>query len=85
VSTKAGRQSTLGYTHGSSLSVDGAQATNLMVTHDTDKVFIQVRPPCGRNTYVLCLIVLDCVEIIMRDLSSREPLPLLIYREGTEL
>jgi len=40
VSTKAGRQSTLGYTHGSSLSVDGAQATNLMVTQDTDKLFI---------------------------------------------
>ena len=29
VSTKASRQSTLGYTHGSSLSADGAQATNL--------------------------------------------------------
>jgi len=40
---KASRQSTLGYTHGSSLSVDGAQAMNLMVTQDTDKVFIQVR------------------------------------------
>jgi len=31
---KASWQSTLGYTHGSSLSVDGAQATNLMVTQD---------------------------------------------------
>ena len=58
LSTKASRQSTLGYAHGSSLSVDGAQATNLMVTQDTDKVFIQVRPPYGRNTYVLRLIVL---------------------------
>jgi len=58
LSTKATRQSTLGYTHGSSLSVDDAQATNLMVTQDTDKVFIQVRPPCGRNTYDLRLIVL---------------------------
>jgi len=28
LSTKASRQSTLGYTHGSSLSVDGAQTTN---------------------------------------------------------
>jgi hypothetical protein len=36
----------------------GAQATNSMVTQDTDKDFIQVRPPCGRNTYVLHLIVL---------------------------
>ena len=60
LSTKASWQSTLGYTHGSSLSVDGAQATNSMVTQDTDKVFIQVRPPCGRNTYVLRLIVLCC-------------------------
>jgi len=58
LSTKASRQSTLGYSHGSSLSVDSAQATNLMVTQDTDKVFIQVRSPCGRNTYVLRLIVL---------------------------
>jgi len=58
VSTKASRQSTLGYTHGSSLSADSAQAMNLMVTQDTDKVFIQVRPPCGRNTYVMRLIVL---------------------------
>ena len=39
LSMKASRQSTLGYTHDSSLSVDGAQATNLMVMQDTDKVF----------------------------------------------
>jgi len=65
LSTKASRQSTSGYTHGSSLSVDGAQATNLMVTQDTDKLFIQVRPLCERNTYVLRLVVLICVEIIM--------------------
>jgi len=63
VSTKASRQSTLGYTHGSTLSVDGAQATNLMVTQDTDKLFIQVRPPCGCNTYVLRLVVL----IVLRE------------------
>ena len=58
-----------------------------MVTQDTDKVFIQVQPPCGRNTYVLRLIVLDCVELRfdVYDLSSRGPLPHLIYREGTEL
>ena len=74
MSTKASRQSTLGYTHGSSLSVDGAQAINSMVTQDTDKVFIQVRPSCGRNTYVLRLIVLDCVA--MNCLGG--PLPLLI-------
>jgi len=74
LSTKPSRQSTLGYTYDSSLSVDGAQATNSMVTQDTDKVFIQVRPPCGRNTYVLRLIVLNCVEI--RCLGG--PLPILI-------
>ena len=39
-----------------------AQATNLMVTQDTNKSFIQVLPPCGHNTYVLRLIVLLCVE-----------------------
>jgi len=36
----------------------GAQATNPMVTQDWDKAFIQVRPPCERNTYILRLIVL---------------------------
>jgi len=76
MSTKASRQSTLGYTHGSSLSVDGTQATNSMVTQDTDKFFIQVRPPCGRNTYVLRLAVLICVERIMCPKGG--PLPLLI-------
>ena len=64
LSTKAVRQSTLGYTHGSSLSVDGAQTTNSMMTQDTDKLFIQVRPPSWRNTYVLRLVVLICVERI---------------------
>jgi len=65
VSMKAGRQSTLGYTHSSSLSVDGAQAANSMVTQDTNKLFIQVQPPSWRNTYVMRLIVLICVERIM--------------------
>jgi len=64
-SSKAGRQSTLGYTHGSSLSVDGAQTTNSMVMQDTDKLFIQVRPSSWRNTYVLRLVVLICVERII--------------------
>ena len=76
LSTKAGRQSTLGYTYGSSLSVDGAQATNSMVTQDTDKLFIQVRPPRERNTYVLRLVVLICVERIICPKGA--PLPLLI-------
>ena len=79
LSTKASRQSTLGYTHGSSLSVDGAQATNSMVTQDTDKLFIQVRPPCGRNTYVLRLVVLICVEIIV---LRGVPCPSLYSPEG---
>ena len=41
----------------------GAQATNLMVTQDTNKVFIELRPPCGHNTYVLRLIVLLWIEL----------------------
>ena len=73
---KASRQSTLGYAHGCSLLVDGAQATNSMVTQDMDKLFIQVRPPCGRNTYVLRLVVLICVERIIYPMGG--PLPLLI-------
>jgi len=56
-----------------------------MVTQDSDKLFIQVRPPSWRNTYVLRLVVLICVERIVCDVSSRGPLPLLIYPEGTEL
>jgi len=53
----------------------GAQATNLMVTQDTNKVFIQVWPPCGRNTYVLRLIVLiwdelNCVVLSKGSLAS---------------
>ena len=51
---------------------------NSMVMQDMDKDFIQVQPPCGRNTYVLRLIVLiwdvsNCVE-----LSKGGPLPLFI-------
>ena len=83
MSTKASRQSTLGYTHGSSLSVDGAQATNSMVTQDTDKVFIQVRPPCGRNTYVLRLIVLDCVEVM--SLRGSLASPYIVQRAGLQI
>ena len=80
LSTKASRQSTLGYTHGSSLSVDDAQATNSMVTQDTDKLFIQVQPPCGRNTYVLRFVVLICVERIMWPRGV--PCPSLYSPEG---
>jgi len=79
LSTKASRQSTLGYTHGSSLSVDGAQITNSMVTQDTDKLFIQVRPPSWRNTYVLRLVVLICVERIC---PRGVPCPSLYSLEG---
>jgi len=74
----------MGYTHSSSLSVDGAQATNLMVTQDTDKVFIQVRPPCGRNTYVMCLIVLDCIERIMCPRGSLAP-TYIVQRAGLQI
>jgi len=84
LSTKAGRQSTLGYTHGSSLSVDGAQATNLMVTQDTEKIFIQVRLPHGRNTYVLRLVVLICVERIMCPRGSLAS-PYIVQRAGLQI
>ena len=84
LSTKASRQSTLGYTHGSSLSVDGAQTTNSMVTQDTDKLFIQVRPPNWRNTYVLRLVVLICVE---RSSVLGGPLapPYIVWRAGLQI
>ena len=85
MSTKASRQSTLGYTHGSSLSVDGTQATNSMVTQDTDKFFIQVRPPCGRNTYVLRLAVLICVERIMCPKGGSLASPYIVRRAGLQI
>ena len=50
-----------------------AQATNKMVTQDT-RGFIQVRPPRRRNTYVLRLIVLLCVNEMI---FERGPLPTL--------
>ena len=57
LSMKASRQSTLGYTHSSSLSADRCASYEL----DGDarhKDFIQVRPSYGRSTYVLHRIVL---------------------------
>ena len=83
LSTKVSRQSTLGYTHGSSLSVDGTQATNSIVAQDTNKVFIQVRPPGGRNTYVLRLIVLNCVEISC--LGGSLASPYIVQRAGLQM
>jgi len=49
-----------------------------MVTQDTDKDFIQIRPPCGRNTYVMRLIVLIWDELNCVELSKGGPLPLFI-------
>ena len=85
LSTKASQQSTLGYTHGSSLSVDRCASYEFDGDARHGQGFIQVRPPCGRNTYVLRLIILSCVELNCVELlcSSRGPLP-LIYPEGTE-
>ena len=45
LSMKAGRQSTWGIPTVVDCRQTGAQATNLMVMQDTDKDFIQVRPP----------------------------------------
>jgi len=60
----------------------GVQATNLMVTQDTDKDFIQVRPSCGRNTYVLCLVVLNWNELNCVELSKGVPFLSLYSPEG---
>ena len=57
--------------------------TNLTVTQDTDKVFIKVRPPCGRNTYVLHLIILNCVEIICHRGSLASPY--IVQRAGLQI
>jgi len=85
LSTKVSRQSTIGYTHGSRLSVDGAQATNSMVTQDTDKVFIQVRPPCGRNTYVLRLIVLLWIVLSWDVLGGSFASLYIVQRAGLQI
>ena len=60
----------------------GTQATNFMVTQDTNKDFIQVRPPWGRNTYILRLIVL--IWDIMRSLTCPlgDPCPFLYIVKG---
>jgi len=63
LSTKASRQSTWGIPMVVVYRQTRAQATNSTVTQDTYKVFIEVRPPCGRNTYVLCLIILIWDEL----------------------
>jgi len=61
----------------------GIPIRNLTVTQDTDKVFIKVRPPCGRNTYVLHLIVLNCVEIICNRGSLASPY--IVQRAGLQI
>jgi hypothetical protein len=57
---KSGRQSTEGYAQGSDLSVDRCASYELDGDTRYDKVFIQVWPPWGRNTYVLRLI---CITV----------------------
>ena len=54
------------------------QATNKMVTQDT-RVFIQVRPPKRRNTYILRLIVLLYIN---ERCFERGPLPALYSLGG---
>jgi hypothetical protein len=59
---KPGRQSTEGYAQGSDLSVDRCASYELNGDARNNKVFIQVWPPWGRNTYVprlICIVVYD--------------------------
>jgi hypothetical protein len=77
VSTKPGRQSTKGYAQGSDLSVDRCASYELDGDARHNEVFIQVRSPWGRNTYVLRLVcIMRCV--------LRGPLPAL-YSPGARL
>ena len=56
-----------------------------MVTQDTDKLFIQVRPPSWRNTYVLRLVVLICVERISCVLGGSLAPPYIVWRAGLQI
>jgi hypothetical protein len=60
LSTKPSGQSTKGYAQGSDLSVDRCVSYELDGDTRHNKVFIQVQPPWGHNTYVLRLI---CIAV----------------------
>ena len=62
LSTKYGRQSTQGYAQDSRLSADRCASYEQDSNTRQTQGFIQVRPPRGRNTYVLRLIVLLYVK-----------------------
>jgi hypothetical protein len=64
---KPGQQSTKGYAQGSDLLVDRCTSYELDDDARHNEVFIQVRPPWRRNTYVLrlvCIVVYNemCFE-----------------------
>jgi hypothetical protein len=77
MSTKPGRQSTEGYAQGSDLSVDRCASYELDGDARYNNVFIQVRPPWGRNTYVLRLI---CIAVYDEMSFERVPCPPYIVR-----
>jgi hypothetical protein len=78
---KPGRQSTKGYAQGSDLSVDRCASYELDGDARHNKVFIQVRPPWGRNTYVLRLICIATYNKMCWDVFWGGPLPAL-YSPG---
>jgi hypothetical protein len=84
LSMRYGRQSTKRYAQGSRLSAYRCASYELDGDARQTQGFIQVRSLWGRNTYVLRQIVLLYLERCneMYDLSSRGPLPLLIYSGG---
>jgi hypothetical protein len=74
LSTRYGRQSTEGYAQGSRLSADRCASYELDGDARQTRSFIQVRPPWGRNTYVLRQIVLlwrDVMRCVLRGSPAR--------------
>jgi hypothetical protein len=81
LSTKPDRQSTEGYAQGSDLSIDRCASYELDGDTRHNKVFIQVRPLWGRNTYVLHLI---CFAVYDEISFEGSPWKDLIGLEGGE-
>jgi hypothetical protein len=77
LSTKPGRQSTKGYAQDSDLSVDRCASYELNDDARHNEVFIQVRPPWGRNTYVLRLV---CIAVYNEMCFEGVPCPPYIVR-----
>jgi hypothetical protein len=89
ISTKCGRQSTEGYTHDGRLIGRGARNQEPDGNKDTrHKIYTGSGRQRDVKPYVMCSVILYLLGMrsgCLHDLSAREPLPLLIYSEGTEL